>query len=58
MFAQVVTSLILKVKDIVIIAAEISNFLLELGYVCQVYVIVTNHINRHGKIRGRTGKKQ
>ena len=44
--AQVVSSLILKVIDISIIAAKISKFCLD----CQVSlvcVIVTNHVNWH-----------
>ena len=48
-FAQVLNSLILKLKDISMFAAEIPNFF-EAGYVYQVslvYVIVTNHVNWH-----------
>ena len=55
-FSQVVTSLILRVKDILIFAAKISIFF----KVCQVSfvsVIVTNHVGT-GKICGRAGKKQ
>ena len=37
-FAKVINSLILKVKDILIIAAKIPSF---------VYVIVTNHVHWH-----------
>ena len=51
LFAQVVTSLVLKVKDTVIFAAKICTFILKLENVCQVsfvYVIVTTH--RTGKI--------
>ena len=47
-FAQVVNSLILKVKDIVIFAAKISNFdrsWISLLSQFSVYVIVTNHVN-------------
>ena len=47
-FAQVVNSLILMVKDILIFGTKISGFFLEAGLVCQVsfmYVIVTNHVN-------------
>ena len=42
-FTQVVSSLILKSKDISIIAAKISNFLFEAGYVCQVSFQVIGH---------------
>ena len=45
LFAQVVNSLIPKVKDIAIFPAKISIFFPEAGEVCQVsfvYVIVTN----------------
>ena len=48
-FAQVVSSLIVKVKDISIFAAKMSPKFLKLE-VCQVsfvYVIVTNHVNWH-----------
>ena len=51
LFAQVVNSLVLKVKDTVIFAAKICTFILKLEYVCHVsfvYVIVTTH--RTGKI--------
>ena len=50
MFAQVVNSLILKVKNIGILAAIILMFFLEAEYICKVsfvYVIVTNHVNLH-----------
>ena len=57
-FAQVVNSLILKVKDISIFAAEISKnvqFIFDGGLICKVsfvYVIVSNHINWHrGNLR-------
>ena len=49
-FAQVVNSLILKVKEISIFAAKNSQKKFEAGYVFQVssvYVIVTNHVNWH-----------
>ena len=54
LFAQVVHSLIIKVKDILIFAAKISIFF-EAGYVCQVsfvYVVVTDHIYWTGKKQG------
>ena len=47
LFAQVLNSLILKVKNIVILAAIISKFSLQSGYICQVsfvYVILINHV--------------
>ena len=50
LFAQVVNSLILKVKNIVILVAINSMFFLEARYICQVsfvYVLVTNHVNWH-----------
>ena len=50
LFAQVVNSLILKVKNIVLFATRFLSFFLEAGYVSQisfVYVIVTNHVNWH-----------
>ena len=50
LFAQVVNSLILKVRDTAIFAAKISTFFPEVGQVCQVsfvYVIVTNDVNWH-----------
>ena len=49
-FAQVVNSLILKVKDISILVVNISKFLLKLAQVCQVsfvYVIVRNDLYWH-----------
>ena len=49
-FAQVVNSLVLKVKDISIFAAKIPQILFLFGYVCQVsfaYVVVINHENWH-----------
>ena len=49
-FAQVVNSLILKVKDISIFAAKNFQFFFGVGQVCQVsfvYVIVTNDVNWH-----------
>ena len=42
--AQVVNSLILKVKDISIFGAKIAG---KVCQVCLVYVIVTNHVNWH-----------
>ena len=48
MFAQVVKSLILKIKNIAILATKVLKNILEAGYICQVsfvYVVVTNHIN-------------
>ena len=60
-FSQVVTSLILKEKDILIFAAKISIFF----KVCQVSfvsVIVTNYVNWHRENlqsgREKTGKTQ
>ena len=50
LFAEVVNSLILKVKNISIFATKISIFFPECGYVCQVsfvYVIVTKFVNLH-----------
>ena len=52
-FAQVVNSLMTKVKDIVIFAAKNSIFFPEAGQVCQVkfvYEIVTNYGNWHREI--------
>ena len=49
-FAQVINSLILKVKDLSIFAVKISKKKIKAGYVCQVsfvYVIVTNNVNWH-----------
>ena len=49
-FAQVVNSLIPKVKDISIFAVKIPNLFFEAGYVYQVslvYVIVSNLVNWH-----------
>ena len=49
-FAQVVNSLILKVKDVTIFAAKIPQFFFEAGFAYQVsfvYVIVTYHVNWH-----------
>ena len=61
-FAQVVNSLILKVKGISIYAAKIPFFFfIEAGYIYQVslvYVIVRNHVNWHREICSQTGKKQ
>ena len=61
-FAQVVNSLILKVKDISIFAMKISPKIFEAEYVYQVslvYVIVTNHVNWHrGNLQSDRGKKQ
>ena len=45
-FSQVVNSLILKVKDIFIFAAEIKKKI-EVCQVSFVSVIVTNHVNWH-----------
>ena len=51
-FAQVVNSLILKVKDISIFAARISNFVSNLDKSAKSFlcIIVTNHANWHGEI--------
>ena len=43
LFAQVVNSLILKVKDIAIFAVKISNFSKEAGYIFKSQ----NHVNWH-----------
>ena len=46
LYAQVVNSRILKIKDIAIFSAKLFNFFLEVGYVCQdevMYKLVTNH---------------
>ena len=57
LFAQVVNSLILKVKDILIFAGKISIFFPEAGQVCQVsfeylILIITNYVNWHrGNLR-------
>ena len=51
-FAQVVNSLILKVKDISILAAKISNYISKLdksakSVLCMLYNVVTNDVNWH-----------
>ena len=61
--AQVVNSLILKVKDISIFAAKISIFGGELDKsVLCIYIIVTNHVNWHRENvrldREKAGKTQ
>ena len=43
----VVNVLILKVKDIAIVAAKKSNFFPEVCQVISVYVILTNYVNWH-----------
>ena len=65
LFAQVVNSLILKVKDIAIFAAKISICFPEAEWVYQhgfVYVIVTNYVNWHRENlqldKENTGKTQ
>ena len=59
-FAQVVNSLILKVKDILKFAVKISKKNLSLISLPSQFclVIVTNHVICTGKICRRTGEKQ
>ena len=50
LLAQVINDLILKVRDIAIVAAKKSIFFPKAGYVSQVssvYVILTNDVNWH-----------
>ena len=65
LLAQVVNVLILKVKDIAIVATKKSSFFFQKLEVCQVssvYVILTNYVNWHRKNlrfdRENTGKTQ
>ena len=65
LLAQVVNVMILKVKDIAIVAAKKIHFFPEAGKVCQVssvYVILTPYVNWHRENlrsdRENTGKTQ
>ena len=64
-FAQVVNSLILKVKDTSIVAAKITNFFLKLDKSASQFCICNSHKSRElaqGKfavwLGGKTGKTQ